>query len=472
MACRLSITEEDLYCPICCDIFRDPVLLACSHSICNGCVKTFWNRRGTQECPICRIVSSKPILDPPINIVLRNMCDLIREETTQDLPVETTGFCRLHGELLTFFCAEDQELVCGKCRNALHKNHRIRSTTDASQDLRYELQQKLKAFLEKLGVYERFKQSWDETAEYIKRQSQHTETQIKEAFEKLHQFLENEEAASLTALRREDKQKSEIIKKKIEEITSGMLSLSHIIESIEDQLRRNDFTFLVNYKTAIERTKCTLRDQTRPSGMLIDVAKHVGNITYVVSKKLQANIRYTPVTLDPNTAHPYLTVSDDLTTITYTDEHFQQLPANPERFDGYTSILGSEGFDSGSHCWDIEVGDSTAWAVGVITESAYKLRQNPSKTGLWYVGFCNGKYGKGYSPEILTLLRVSQRIQRIRVQLDWDKGKVIFTDSGHNIGLHVFKHAFTEKVFPYFYNHCMQHPLRIIPVKKTVEAHI
>lgn len=165
-------------------------------------------------------------------------------------------------------------------------------------------------------------------------------------------------------------------------------------------------------------------------------------------------------------------MSDDLTSITYTDEHFQQLPANPERFDGYTSILGSEGFDSGTHCWDIEVGDSTAWAVGVITESAYKHRQTPSKTGLWYVGFCNGKYGKGYSPEILSLLRVTQRIQRIRVQLDWDKGKVTFTDSGRNIGLHVFKHTFTERVFPYFYSHCMKHPMRIMPVKTAVEAHV
>jgi len=64
-------------------------------------------------------------------------------------------------------------------------------------------------------------------------------------FEKLRQFLENEEASSLTALRREEEQKSEIIKKKIEEITSGILSLSHIIESIEEQLRRNDITFLV-----------------------------------------------------------------------------------------------------------------------------------------------------------------------------------------------------------------------------------
>ncbi|XP_067276161.1 tripartite motif containing 35-30 [Pseudorasbora parva] len=471
MARRLSISEEDFYCPICCDIFKDPVLLACSHSICNRCVKTFWNRRGTQECPICRTLSSNP--DPPINIVLRNMCDLMREESTQDLPVETMGFCGLHGEPLTFFCTEDRELICGKCRNAKsHKNHHIRATKDASQDLRQELQQKLRAFLEKLRVYEQFKQSWDETGEYIKRQSQQTEMQIKEVFEKLHQFLQNEEAARMTTLRREEEQKNEIIKKKIEEIRSGMLSLSHIIESIEEQLGRNDFTFLLNYKATIEKTKCTLQDQTRPSGMLINVAKHVGNITFEVSKKLQANVRYTPVTLDPNTAHPYLAVSDDLTSITYNDEHFQQLPANPERFDGYTSILGSEGFDSGSHSWDIEVGGSTAWAVGVITESAYKRRQNLSKMGLWYVGFCNGKYGKGYSPEILTLLRVSQRIQRIRVQLDWDKGKIIFTDSGRNIGLHMFKHTFTEKVFPYFYNHCMQHPLMIIPVKTTVEAHI
>uniref|UniRef100_A0A8C2K1J1 Tripartite motif containing 35-30 n=1 Tax=Cyprinus carpio TaxID=7962 RepID=A0A8C2K1J1_CYPCA len=469
MACRLSITEEDFYCPICCDIFRDPVLLPCSHSICNGCVKTFWNRRETQDCPICRTLSSDP--NPPINIVLRNMCDLMREETTQEPPVETVEFCSLHGEPLTFFCTEDQELACGKCRNAKsHKNHCIRSTADASQDLRQQLQLKLKAFLERLRVYERIKQSWDETAEYIKKQSQHTETTIKVAFEKLHQFLDNEEAARMTMLRKEEEQKSEIIKNKTEEIRSGMFSFSRIIESIEEQLRRNDYTFLVNYKATIERTKCTMQDQTGPSGMLINVAKHVGNITFEVSKKLQANARY--ITFDPNTAHPYLLVSDDLTSITYTDEHFQQLPANPERFDGYTSILGSEGFNSGTHCWDIELGDSTAWAVGVITESAYKHRQTPSKTGLWYVGFCNGKYGKGCSPEILTLLRVTQRIQRIRVQLDWDKGKVTFTDSGRNIDLHVFKHTFTERVFPYFYSHCMKHPMRIIAVKTAVEAHV
>lgn len=465
-----SITEEDFYCPICCDIFRDPVLLPCSHSTCNICVKTFWNRRGSWECPICRALSPSP--NPPINITLRNMCELMREEVPQESPLDSVGFCSLHGEMLDFFCTQDQEMICGKCRNTkVHKNHRIRSAADASQDLRQELQMKLKTFLEKLRDYEHCKQSWDETAEFIKRQSQLTETQIKDAFKKLHQFLEDEEAARMTALRREEEQKNEIIKQKMQEIQSGMFFLSHIIESIEEQLQRNDCTFLLNYKTTIDRTKCSLRDQTRPSGMLINVAEHVGNMTFKVSKKLQDNIQYSPVTFDPNTGHPYLVVSDDLSTITYSDEHFHQLPANPERFDGYTSILGSEGFTSGSHCWDVEVGNNTTWAVGVITESAYKNRLNHSRMGMWYVGFCNGKYGKGYSPEVITLLRVSQKIRRIRVKLDWDKGKVTFIDSDRNIGLHVFKHMFTERVFPYFYVHSMQHPLRIVPLKTAVETH-
>ncbi|KAA0715169.1 Zinc-binding protein A33 [Triplophysa tibetana] len=380
------------------------------------------------------------------------------------------------------------EPVCGKCENSkLHKNHRICSTKQASQDLRRERHLKLQALHEKLGAFKASKQSLDETDEYIKcvyedyrlivlvfyaqKQSQHAETQIKETCGMLHQFLQNEETARITALREEEEQKRQIIKKKTEEIRSEMLSLSHIIESIEEQLEKTDFTFLANYKATVERTQCTLQNQKITSGMLIDVAKHVGNLTFEVSKKLQDIIRYTPVTLDPNTAHPYLLLSDDLTSLLHTSELNQQLPANPERFEGYTSVLGSEGFNSGSHYWDIEVGCSTAWAVGVITESAYKARKNPSKTGLWYVGYSNGRYGKGCCPEILTVLRVSQRIQKIRVQLEWNKGKVIFTDVRHNLSLHVFKHTFTERVFPYFYNHSLQ-PLRIIPVKTCVRADI
>ncbi|KAK3549093.1 hypothetical protein QTP70_031341 [Hemibagrus guttatus] len=434
MDSRPSLTEDDFSCPVCCDIFREPLLLACSHSICKSCLNTFWHQRGVLECPICRTVSSTPV--PPVNIVLHNMCEAVLRERNRRMSVEMEGLCSIHREALTLFCVKDQRPICTKCKNSrLHSRHTVNSIQEASQDL--------------------------------KKQSQHTEELIRSEFKKFHQFLWDEEEARIAALKEEEEQRSQMVKKKIDKITIQISCVLDTIEAIEKQTQGEDLPFLLNYNALLERTQAKLENPEKLSGILINVAKHLSNLSFQVSEKMHSFVQYTSVVFDPNTAHAGLIVSNDLSTVTYKGE-LQQLPDNSERFEGYVSVIGSEGFNSGTHSWDVEVGDNTAWAIGVISESVYKHRENLSRFGLWYIGFSNGKYGKGYAPEVLTLLRVSEKIERIRVEVDFNKGKVIFTDSARNVCLHIFKQTFRERVFPYFYSHCKLHPLRILPIKSSV----
>lgn len=139
------------------------------------------------------------------------------------------------------------------------------------------------------------------------------------------------------------------------------------------------------------------------------------------------------MTLDPNTAHPRLRLSEDLTSVRDSDA-IQWLPVNPERFDHLQFVLASEGFISGTHSWLVEVGESENWTIGVITDSVQ--RSGLIKSGYWSVGYYEGKYWALFPPVPPTDITLRQKPKQIRVHLDCDRGKLSFSDPDNNTHMH------------------------------------
>ncbi|KAI2655755.1 Nuclear factor 7, ovary [Labeo rohita] len=293
-----------------------------------------------------------------------------------------------------------------------HINHTFRPISEVVPSYKEELNTALKSLQEKLKRNEKLKEEFEKTVQHIKSQAEHTERRIKQQFEKLHQFLRDEEEATITALREEEEQKKQMMKEKLEEMNRHISALSHTIKDTEETMKANDICFL---KSPDLRAGSTDAFWSFDSCVMLLGQPAIQSLEEDAGHCL---INDTPVILDPNTAHPRLVLSDDLTSVRDGGSNLP-LPHNPERFDEYYSVLGSEGFNSGKHCWDVEVKDSQYWNLGVTTALNQRKGWDFFNTDVWSVRF------KMFTP---TGFPVEQRLKRVRVDLDYDRGTVSFSD--------------------------------------------
>nr|XP_033805168.1 E3 ubiquitin-protein ligase TRIM21-like isoform X4 [Geotrypetes seraphini] len=170
------------------------------------------------------------------------------------------------------------------------------------------------------------------------------------------------------------------------------------------------------------------------------------------------------VTLDVKTAFPYLFLSEDQKSVGK-EGRKETLPDNPERFDLFPFVLGCEGFTSGRHYWEVEVGNVTAWIVGVCKESVRRkgaIIMSPSK-GYQALWCCNRRgYWALTSPQ--TQLQLRESLQTVGILLDYEAGKVSFYNADTKSHLFTFTGTLKGKLRPLFSNYC-KFPLRIRPVQ-------
>lgn len=154
------------------------------------------------------------------------------------------------------------------------------------------------------------------------------------------------------------------------------------------------------------------------------------------------------VTLDPNTANPYLILSNDGKQV-YCGDVKQNLPDNPERFTSVANILGKQSFSSGRFYYEVQVKGKTSWDLGIVKESVNRkgsIEARP-ETGYWAICLRNGDKYKAFA----SYLSVKHPPKKVGVFVDYDKGSVSFYDVDSADIIHRFTDcSFTEKVYPFF----------------------
>ncbi|CAN9499368.1 unnamed protein product [Ophioblennius macclurei] len=447
MATEDKFSEKDLICPQCGEIFSLPVLLKCGHNFCQSCVKRFWDWKGQKICPACSTLSS--FFKPPINLALKLKVDKYRAQMNNSTG-DTGDTCLTHNEKFKIFCHNDEKLICLICQlSKQHKMHECSPVEEAVQHKKNEISKQLDFLKKELKTLHQTRATWRETKAYIQTQVNEDEAVIKEEFEMLHQFLREDEHTRLYELKLEAERKTAVISRKLETITEQIKDLSASISDVEKHLKAPDLAFLREYKRTKTRVKYNTQQQEPVPDCLINSAQHLGLLRFKICKQMSKLVNCVPVILDPNTAQHNLSISPDLSSVHSVKKRV--LPDNPERCTSQMCVLGAVGFTSGKHSWTTEVGHTKDWSIGVALESIKRkdlVSLKPAE-GIWAISLCQGD---SLVVEAFPRVRLpmKNKLEKITVKLDYDKGKVLFINAADSTTIHTFKGKFTEQIFPYF----------------------
>ncbi|XP_063053891.1 nuclear factor 7, ovary-like [Engraulis encrasicolus] len=449
MEMHSQIMVRFLRCHICSETLVDPVSLRCNHSFCQNCITQYWNQGNCRDCAVCK--KEFPKDSPGINISMKELADTfagrLQIEKSKTKTREEVCSCKNVDKKPTWFCLDEGITWCEQCQHPLaHAGHKLKRVKEAVETVREKLQSNLQRMEQQLDACIYTDQVYKNIVQHNATQRRTTEAQISWEFELLHDYLKEEEKRRVLALRAEEDKKKKVIDRELAIIQGQMLALENAIQQVQNDLEQEDLAFLKDYKRTTSRAQCTLQDPQVISGAMIDVAKHLGNLRFKVCMKLQDTVQYTPVILDPNTAAGWVLLSDDLTSVRYVTPK-KTLPDNPERFMEHAIVLGSKGFTSGRHSWEVDVGDRMKWVIGVAQEGVDRKEDSYLKPeyGLWAIW----KHGDEYHATG-KVLSVQSPLPRIIVELNYEERRVAFYDSRDKTLIFKYKDRFRQKMYPYF----------------------
>lgn len=344
--------QDEASCSLCLGFFQDPVSIHCGHNFCRACITRCWEEQEeTFSCPRCKATATQRNLRPN-----RELAKIIEIAKRLSLRAPSAGerLCERHREVLKLFCEEDQVPICLVCREShAHRLHAAVPIEEAVEEQKEKIQAHVQILKEKKEKLQGLKEAEEgkslEFLEKVQQERQKVVLDIKE----LQQFVEQQERLLLGRLEKLDQEivrrKEENLAKLLEEISS----VSEQIRELEEKCQQPPCEFLQDSRNILSRLE-NEKSQQAPEilpGAEENPASPPQKNTALKETLMQFR---ESLTLDPDTAHPRLVLSEDHRCVRW-EEARHPVPDNPKRFDSSRCILGCQGFNAGRHYWEVEI---------------------------------------------------------------------------------------------------------------------
>ncbi|KAM5170567.1 E3 ubiquitin-protein ligase TRIM7-like [Mantella aurantiaca] len=369
-----------------------------------------------------------------------------------------TRKCPTHGELIQYYCIDDGSCICESCRlDGEHRGHQVENLDEASEKKKKKLS----------NIKQKLLTTREETEERVRSLQEHGRKVEEEAAG---------DTERVTALFIDLRRRLEVLEKRAlreisgraERVSISVTNITRELEIKKDELYTKIYYIeelcnMTDPLTVLQESDtgdlCDTEDgddedRERYDKLLhdgggLDVAGilHTGFSDIIIGVNVYVYIQEAAdILLDVDTASNKVHISDDRKTVSWSDRN-QNRPETPERFTDYPQVLSSQSFTSGRHYWEVDVGGSDFWRVGMCYPSIDRRRGQPG------IGKNNKSWGLYRTGNQYKVIHDNKEIpfsanissNRVRVYLDYEAGRISFYDLCDPIRhLHTFTTTFIE----------------------------
>ncbi|CAL8377172.1 unnamed protein product [Boreogadus saida] len=442
---------------------------------CDVCTGT--QLKAVKSCLVCFVSFCQTHLEPHQRVTV-----LKKHRLVEPMDRLEDRMCKKHDRLLELFCKTEQVCVCQSCTEGDHRSHPV---VPLKEEYEVKMAQLGKIEAEVQQMIQERKIKIKEIIDTVQLSKKDADSEIADGVQILtalicwvEKFRDDLNQMVKERLESTENQSKYLIKElvqEIEDLTNRSSEVKQLLHTIDHLHFLQAFRSLKNPPPTRDWTTV----EVRPPSYVGTLRRSLDRLEETLNmemKKLRDDVELkrvqqyeVDVTLDPDTAHPRLILSEDGKQV-HDGGVAKKLPHNPKRFTYYACVLTRQSFSSGRLYFEVQVKDKTACYLGVVRESIHRKGWTSwtPETGYWTLYY--DKDGLVFNGNPAVRLPLRAELQKVGVFVDYDEGLVSFYDVEARVHLYSATGCtFREPLYPFLcpYGGKNSAPLIISPVNQT-----